>query len=223
MAKPRGISAIAIEGRSKCNRVAIKNPFPACCDPIALSESGLKPIHVLQTTCDELLFALNVQGGPTIMSTLNRLSVSTLLSAPVVALTAVFSLGADAQNAQESEYLSTISVTAAKREVALKEATTAIRIIDAEELEDAGINHVLDLDKLITGLQINKQSTGAYAGITLRGVSPTDFYNPSVVVYVDGVAQDPSFIDRGLGDVERVEVLKGPQGSLYGRNAYARQ
>ena len=224
MAKPRGIFAIAIEDRFKCNRVAIKNPFPACCDPIALSESGLKPIHVPQTTCDELLFALNVQGGPTIMSTLNRLSVSTLLSAPVVALvalTAVFSLGAHAQDAQKAAYLSTISVTAAKRDVALKEATTAIRIIDSEELEDAGINHVLDLDKLIPGLQINKQSTGAYSGITLRGVSPTDFYTPSVVVYVDGVARDPSFIDRGLGDVERVEVLKGPQGSLYGRNAYA--
>ena len=116
------------------------------------------------------------------MSTLNRLSVSTLLSAPVVALvalTAVFSLGAHAQDAQKAAYLSTISVTAAKRNVVLKEATTAIRIIDSEELEDAGINHVLDLDKLIPGLQINKQSTGAYSGITLRGVSPTDFYTPA--------------------------------------------
>lgn len=130
-----------------------------------------------------------------------------------------------AQEAQsENEYnnvIAPIVVTATKRNVLSSEITGGVRVIESRELEDAGVEKLTDLDRLVPELRINRRGGDAYTGLSMRGIFSADFYNPSVVVLVDGVAQDQSFVDLPLTNVERVEILKGPQGTLYGRNAHA--
>ncbi|WP_417832756.1 TonB-dependent receptor [Terasakiella sp.] len=130
-----------------------------------------------------------------------------------------FAAQATAQ-ADDTIQLAPLSVTATKLELPKEKSTTALQVISAQELLDAGVTKMTDLDRIVPGLMINKQSNNAYTSFSMRGVFSADYYNPSVVVYVDGVAQDQNFSDRVLMNVERIEVLRGPQGSLYGKNAH---
>lgn len=113
-----------------------------------------------------------------------------------------------------------VMVTATKREQALEEVKGAVSVRSGEQLREAGITQVLDLERVFPGLVIRARGSRNYTNITARGLSSTDFYNPTVQVYVDGVPQSTSFLDQELLDIERVEFLRGPQGTLYGRNAY---
>lgn len=122
--------------------------------------------------------------------------------------------------APNSARLGTITVSA-KRAVALEDVSSGITVLSREELESAGVRSVTDLGRVVPGLSADRRGNSAYTGLSLRGLAPLDYYTPSVVVYVDGVPQDASFIEQSLSNVERVEILKGPQGSLYGKNAYA--
>lgn len=116
--------------------------------------------------------------------------------------------------------LDEIVVTANKRTQELSEVSGAVSVKSGEELKEAGVQTVQDLEKVFPGLVIRTRGNRAYANITARGMSSPDFYNPTVQVYVDGVPQQPSAFTQPLLDVERVELLRGPQGTLYGRNAY---
>lgn len=122
--------------------------------------------------------------------------------------------------AQDSARLGTVTVSA-KRAVVLEDVSSGITVLSREELESAGIRSITDLGRMVPGFSADRRGNSAYTGLSLRGLAPLDYYTPSVVVYVDGVPQDASFIEQNLSNVERVEVLKGPQGSLYGKNAYA--
>ena len=135
-----------------------------------------------------------------------------------------------AQSAQEimasdasssSVDLGIITVSAAKRQLPLSDVTGSLVVIPQENLERSGVTSAADLNRIVPGLSANKRSSGAFTGLSLRGIAPLDYYSPSVMVYVDGIPQDEALADQDLGPVERVEILKGPQGSLYGRNAYS--
>jgi pesticin/yersiniabactin receptor len=130
-------------------------------------------------------------------------------------------LHAQAQVNDSEITLDPVVVTAAKRDVLLSKVTSSVQIITSQELEDSGVTQLTDLGRIVPGLQIHRQGSDAFTSLSMRGVFSADFYNPSVVVYVDGIAQDQSFVDLSLSNVKRIEVLKGPQGSLYGRNAHA--
>lgn len=116
--------------------------------------------------------------------------------------------------------LEPITVTANKREQRLAEVDGTVEVRTSADLERANVVKVNDLERVFPGLIIDTRGNRTYANVSLRGVTSPDYYNPSVQVYVDGVPQDSSYFAQQLVDVERVELLRGPQGTLYGRNAH---
>lgn len=114
-----------------------------------------------------------------------------------------------------------IVVTAQRREQSSLDAPLAVTAVSAESLENQGIRRVLDLTQTVPGLKMDKIGGGTQAairGITTQVTGPGSDSN--VAIYVDGVYQPLTQAnDFRFPDLERVEVLKGPQGSLYGRNA----
>lgn len=118
-----------------------------------------------------------------------------------------------------------IVVTATRRETNLLTTPIAISAIGGEELESRGIVDVSKFDNLVPNLKINDQS-GQGAGainITIRGIGNSSFIeigDPNVALHVDGVyTARPQAGFNLLFDAERLEVARGPQGTLYGRNA----
>jgi iron complex outermembrane receptor protein len=123
--------------------------------------------------------------------------------------------------ADEAAYqLDTVTVTAEKREEKVQDVPSAISVLTETEIEDAGIETISDVIDMIPNMTIN-EGMGSYDEITVRGLAASMFTgkNP-VVIYVDGVPFDKSMhFDIELLNIERVEVLRGPQGTLYGKNA----
>ena len=111
-----------------------------------------------------------------------------------------------------------IVVTAFRREQNVQDVPAAISAVSGEALIERGITDPSDLQFITPSLQVGK-SQGNTA-FTIRGVGYNSVGSPAVAVHVDGVFQArPSLGDLAQIDVERVEVLRGPQGTLYGRNA----
>lgn len=121
-----------------------------------------------------------------------------------------------------SAELEEIIVTAQKREQSLQNIGVNVTAITGSELEELGIEDVSDMMQFVSNIDIKAPVGGANQTITIRGVGLNDFNsnnNPTVGVYVDEVfATSPALLGFQLFDIERVEVLKGPQGTLYGRN-----
>lgn len=112
-----------------------------------------------------------------------------------------------------------IVVNATKLDTPLSEVNNSVVVKTAEQLEKANVYDVVDLEKVFPGLVIQTRGNRTYANSTVRGISSPDYYSPTVSVYVDGVLQDTAFLSQPLINVERVELLRGPQGTLYGGNA----
>lgn len=113
-----------------------------------------------------------------------------------------------------------ITVTAQKREENVQEIPEAITAFTETELEDAGVETIADVIDMIPNLSVS-QGLGGFDGVSIRGIGPSMFTRKSpVVIYVDGVPHDNvRNFDLELLNVERIEVLRGPQGTLYGKNA----
>ncbi|MFN7110751.1 MAG: TonB-dependent receptor [Brevundimonas sp.] len=121
--------------------------------------------------------------------------------------------------------LDDIVVTATKRETNLQDTPISISVLNSEALEDRHVQSLMDLaDGAVPGLRVATfEARQSALTIGIRGIVPNDANQPAreqgVGIYVDGV-----YLGRqhGLGaallDVERIEVLKGPQGTLFGRN-----
>lgn len=116
-----------------------------------------------------------------------------------------------------------VIVTAQRRPESVQKSSLAIQVLGSEQLQQAGVVQARDLGKLVPGVQIGQG--GSATQIYVRGVgdfTATPVTNPAVAVNVDGVyVARAQAIDGLFYDLERVEVLKGPQGTLYGRNASA--
>ena len=120
--------------------------------------------------------------------------------------------------------LGEVIVTARKREESLIETPAAVTALSTETLERLNVENLADVGKYVPNLNITRFGVGnsAQAAIFIRGIGLQDHLittDPSVGVYVDGV-----YLGRQLGsnltlhNIERIEVLRGPQGTLYGRN-----
>ena len=126
------------------------------------------------------------------------------------------SQGTAAVSAQDQD----IVVTARKRQETLKDVPVAATAITGETIEKRGLISVKDVAMLTPGLSINSDGAGR-AFVSIRGVGVTlvDSVQPGVGIFLDGIYQpNTSYLNNPLNDVERVEVLRGPQGTLYGKN-----
>ncbi|NJO12478.1 MAG: TonB-dependent receptor [Gammaproteobacteria bacterium] len=146
----------------------------------------------------------------------------------LASLTAFPVLSAQAQQtpaATEDTVISEILVTAQKRTQNLQEVPIAISVVGGEQLERAGGFNVEALRQLVPTLNIRKTNTQINQALFLRGVGTINFAiaaQPSVAAVLDGVVLTSAGEAFGdLYDVERVEVLRGPQGTLFGKNSSA--
>ncbi|WP_346892320.1 TonB-dependent receptor [uncultured Roseibium sp.] len=126
-----------------------------------------------------------------------------------------------AQDTGDFAVLDTITVSSGKRDQTEERVDGAITVITGEELVERGVKTVDDLQTLVPGLTIDPRGNRIYSNVTMRGLSSPDFFNPTVQIYIDGVPQQASAFSRLIADVDRIEVLRGPQGTLYGANAFA--
>lgn len=134
---------------------------------------------------------------------------------------------APAEEAEEtgskSRLLEEIVVTAQKRAENLQEVPSSVQAFSAVQLDAKGINDVKDLQLITPGLTYD--SMASYSIIFIRGVGGDAFQagiDSSVATYIDGLYLPFTFSSaQALGDIKQIEVLKGPQGTLYGRNAIA--
>jgi iron complex outermembrane receptor protein len=128
--------------------------------------------------------------------------------------------------AQETAILEEIVVTAQKREQSLADLGMTVDVIAGERLREGGASMLIDVAKYSPGLNIRGPfGDYGYPIITLRGVNTDGFIETlpqSTGVYADGVyISQPPMLALRLLDLERMEVLKGPQGTIYGRNTIA--
>ena len=146
-----------------------------------------------------------------------------------LAIAALLSASALAQNSGETNGVSEgaggaleeVIVTAQRRVETIQKSSLTIQVVDADELLTAGVTDAKDLTVLVPGLQIG--TGGPDTQIYIRGVGDfgaSALSNPAVATNLDGVyLARPAAVAGQFYDVARVEVLKGPQGTLYGRNA----
>lgn len=137
---------------------------------------------------------------------------------PALAQTATPQASADEQTTGIAE----IIVTAQRREENLQKAAIAVSAVSSDQLVQGGVNDPTQLTNLVPSLQIAK-AAGPYALFYLRGVgnfNANALSDSAIAFNVDGVfVARPSSTGGVLYDIDRIEVLKGPQGTLYGRNA----
>lgn len=118
-----------------------------------------------------------------------------------------------------------IVVTAQKIEENVQDVPIAITAVTADRLEQAGVTSLETIGSVVPSVTFRKGTTGANSAIVMRGVGTITFSvaaEPSVSTVVDGIVLSRSgqaFMD--LVDAERIEVLRGPQGTLFGKNASA--
>ena len=156
-----------------------------------------------------------------------------LLGASAMLLALAIPLSARAQQAgtpppQDDGYVAAndIVVTATRRNETVQDVPIAITAIGPQLLENAGVDTVRDLEQLAPSLQSSiGQSSATGTTIYLRGITTggdNPGFEPAVGVFIDGVFRSRSGVAISeLPELERVEILRGPQGTLFGRNTSA--
>jgi outer membrane receptor protein involved in Fe transport len=145
-----------------------------------------------------------------------------------LSMSAVFSVPVRAQTAggnEESRTIENIIVTAQKRVQSLQDVPIAVTAVSEQLLRDTGVKDIKDLTILTPGLLVTSTSNESVTTARIRGIG-TVGDNPglesSVGVVIDGVYRPRNGVGFGdLGELERIEVLKGPQGTLFGKNTSA--
>jgi iron complex outermembrane recepter protein len=130
---------------------------------------------------------------------------------------------APAAESTDSTALAEIVVTAEKRSENSQKVPIAMSVLSSDQIGEAGATSAVDLNALVPGMQV--VSSGPFAMVSIRGIGTQQvnaYGDPAVGYNVDGVIQDRTVnASAEFYDVDRVEVLKGPQGTIYGRNATA--
>lgn len=143
-----------------------------------------------------------------------------LLAMPSAAF-AMGEAGAEADQPVPQQAIEEIVVTAQKRSESVQRAPLAITAVSGDSLRSAGITSVDAVASSVPSLQLGQ--TYGSANVSLRGISLNAVnwgVEGSIAFHQDGVfIQRPAAVLAGFYDIQRVEVLRGPQGTLYGRNA----
>lgn len=163
------------------------------------------------------------------------LSAAGVPSARKIIAAAVLLAAVPAANAQNSDaiqpqaerrsggMLEEVTVTAQKRSQSIQDVGIAISAFSGDQIKDFGFNESIDLAKMTPNVAVSGSYAGQMSQFTIRGVTQNDFNDhveSVIAVYIDeayvAMQQGQTF---SMFDVDRVEVLKGPQGTLFGRNA----
>lgn len=133
--------------------------------------------------------------------------------------------GAEEESARSFVPMEEIVVTAQKRQQSLTDVGISVSVADEQQIRDRRINVVQDIQLFTPNAHVKEIISGLMPIITVRGVGLNDFNaanNPAVGVYIDEVSLSSlALLSSDFFDLERMEVLKGPQGTLYGRNSTA--
>jgi iron complex outermembrane receptor protein len=139
------------------------------------------------------------------------IAAATLVAAPLAAQ--------DAAPEAEAE-TGEIVVTSLRRTETLQDTPAAVTAFDSQAIQNAGIERPADFIALTSNVTLVETQNAGNAFVIIRGITQNRNSEPSVAVIVDGVQQvNPAQFNQDLFDIEQIEVLKGPQGGLYGRNA----
>ena len=186
-----------------------------------LTDSGVITISQTGSNVD-----INQNGKGKRMNTNKRKTVLATMVGLFAAggMSATMAQGQVGESARAQNVLDEIIVTAEKRKASLQDVSIAVTALSGDRLENSGIEDSMALEMVTPGLVMS--GNGSWGFVTIRGVGSTALQgpgtDPSAAVYIDGVYQSrftSALID--LVDVAQVEVLRGPQGTLYGRNANA--
>jgi iron complex outermembrane receptor protein len=126
--------------------------------------------------------------------------------------------------ASESGKIAEVIVTATKRSTSLQKTPIAITALNAQTLQDNHVQTILDVVSLVPGFQATGQGDHGVTTMTLRGIgndsAKTEYADPEVATFVDGIySPRPEGATSLLFDLDAIEVLRGPQGTLWGRNS----
>ncbi|WP_321490263.1 TonB-dependent receptor domain-containing protein [uncultured Hyphomonas sp.] len=131
----------------------------------------------------------------------------------------------EAGDEASSRTLQTVTITATKREQTLQDVPVAVSVVDSSVIEQAEIVDLNDLQSIVPSLRIGQYQTSANTNFIIRGFGNGDNnagIEPSVGVFIDGVYRSRSAAQiSDLPNIQRVEVLRGPQSTLFGKNASA--
>lgn len=119
--------------------------------------------------------------------------------------------------AATEQHDNTITVTATKRIQSSFDVIGNVNVQTDEQLKKSLVNQTDDLSAVFPELLSANRSSRIYNNMTLRGQSSADFFSPSLGLFVDGAPQLSQSYAQSLQGVEQVELLKGPQGVIYGR------
>ena len=140
-----------------------------------------------------------------------------------IGIATAFTLSVSGAVAQETIEMEEIVVTATKVEKTLQDIPVAVTVTSADTLQKAAIQDVADLASIVPSLRVTTLQTSTQTNFVIRGFgngANNPGIEPSVGVFIDGVYRSRSASQIGdLVDVQRVEVLRGPQSTLFGQNA----
>jgi iron complex outermembrane receptor protein len=130
--------------------------------------------------------------------------------------------GSGTASRQPPVEVETVTVTAQKRSEKLQEIPAAASVVTASDIENAGVNNIQDVAALTPNLVIIDQLRPGIQTVSFRGFTTVQGGQSPFAIVVDGVAEPgQEFLKQQLIDVQQIEVLRGPQGTLYGAGAVA--
>jgi iron complex outermembrane receptor protein len=148
------------------------------------------------------------------------------VTAALMAVPAEPAHAADAPaTARKAEALEEVVVTARRRVESRQDVPLSVAAVTGEQIEAHGVRQVVDLTNKLPNFLMQTGTLAGYTTVTVRGIDASvrnAGFKPSVSFYVDGIYQGrPANFNQDLVDLERVELLLGPQGTLFGNNTIA--
>lgn len=158
-------------------------------------------------------------------SSVSRFALAAGFACALAGAPALAQSEADADTQARGRILDRVVVTAQKREQSLLDVPVAVSVLDAATLESTFSSNVEDIQRLAPSITVAGNLSPTQSSVRIRGVGTNVFsvtVEPSVSFVIDGIAlprNDAGLVE--LADIERIEILKGPQGTLFGKNASA--
>lgn len=153
------------------------------------------------------------------------LTTSALIFGSIAVMPLAAAQTANEEGETSARTLDTVTVTATKREQTLQDVPVAVSVVDSTTIEQAEILDLGDLQALVPSLSVSQLQSSANTNFVIRGFgngANNAGIEPSVGVFIDGVYRSRSAAQiADLPNLERVEVLRGPQSTLFGKNASA--